>query len=83
MHYYFSCPVELRGAHPRVVLEVVDNMAMGVALGLGFAFIQTHIDPFGVGAVIDLSADPENTMQGFVMTCATTFGIGATFTGLS
>ena len=57
-------------------------MAMGIALGLGFAFILTHVAALGVGALIDLSVDPENTRQVFVMTCVTTFGIGSTFTGI-
>ena len=67
---------------PAIVLAVASHLAMGVALGLGFAFIVTHIAALGVGALIDLSADPENIMRGFVMTCAMTFGIGATFTGI-
>ena len=67
---------------PAIVLEVASHMAMGVALGLGFAFILMHIAAFGIGALLDLSADPENAMQVFVMTCVTTFGIGATFTGI-
>ena len=57
---------------PAIMLEVASHMAMGIALGLGFAFILTHVAAFGIGALIDRSADPENTMQGFVMTCATT-----------
>ena len=67
---------------PAIVLEVASHMAMGVALGLGFACILMHIPAFGVGALIDLSADPENAMQVFVTTCVTTFGIGAMFTGI-
>ena len=67
---------------PSILLEVASHMAMGVALGLGFAFILTHIAALGVGALIALSADPEDTMQVFVMTCVTTFGIGTTFTGI-
>ena len=67
---------------PVIMLEVASHMAMGIALGLGFAFIVTHIAAFGIGALIDRSTDPENTMQELVMTCATTFGIGATFTGI-
>ena len=67
---------------PAIVLEVASHMAMGVALGLGFAFLVTHITTFGVGALIDLGADPETAMQEFVLTCVTTFGIGTTFTGI-
>lgn len=65
---------------PSILLEVATHMAMGVALGLAFAFILTHIAALGVDALIALS--PENTMQVFVMTCVTTFGIGTTFTGI-
>ena len=67
---------------PTIVLAVAGHMAMGVALGLGFAFILTHTAAFGIGALIDLSADPENMMEGFVRTCVATFAIGATFTGI-
>jgi hypothetical protein len=42
---------------PAIVLEVASHMAMGVALGLGFAFILTHIAGFGIGPLIDLGAD--------------------------
>ena len=67
---------------PAMVLEVANHLAMGVALGLGFAFILTHIAAFGVSPLLDLKADPENTMREFVMTCVATFGIGTAFTGI-
>lgn len=68
---------------PSILLGVASHTVMGVALGLGFAFILTHIAAFGVRALIDLSADPQNTTRVFVMTCVTTFGLGATFTGIA
>ena len=49
-------------------------------------WVRVHLDalgPFGDGAVVDLGADAENAMQGFVMPCAMTFGVSAAFTGLS
>ena len=56
---------------------------MGIALGLGFAFVLTHVTALGIVALINLSAAPENTMTMFVVTCVTTFGIGTTFTGIA
>jgi hypothetical protein len=67
---------------PSILLEVANHAAMGIAFGLGFAFLLTHVATLGVAALIDLSADPENTAHVFVMTCVTTFGIGTTFTGI-
>ena len=67
---------------PSILLEVASHAAMGIALGLGFAFVLTHAAPLGVSALIDLSPDPENTMHVLIMTCVTTFGIGTTSTGI-
>jgi hypothetical protein len=55
-------------------------MAMGVAVGLAFAFLLTHITAFGITTTITA---PDAVMEMFVATCAITFGIGATLTGLA
>jgi len=67
---------------PLILLQVANHAAMGIALGLGFAFIVTHIAALGVVGLINVSPAPEDTLRTFVLTCATTFGIGATFTGI-
>jgi hypothetical protein len=54
---------------------------MGVAFGLGFAFVVTHIAQLGVVALIDHSAAPQDAMMSLVVTCVTAFGLGTTFTG--
>ena len=64
-------------------LEMAGHTAMGIAFGLGFAFVLTHIPQLGIAAFIDHSAAPQNVMLMFVVTCVTTFGIGATMTGLA
>jgi hypothetical protein len=65
------------------LLEVASHMAMGVAVGLAFAFLLTHITAFGITTTINLSPAPDAVMEMFVATCAITFGIGATLTGLA
>ena len=65
------------------LLEVASHMAMGVAVGLAFAFLLTHITAFGIAASINLSPAPYAVMLMFGATCAITFGIGATLTGLA
>lgn len=54
---------------------------MGVAVGLAFAFLVTHITAFGIATLINYSPTPDVVMLMFVGTCAITFGIGATLTG--
>ena len=66
-----------------VLLEVAGHTAMGVAFGLGFAFVVTHVTQLGIVAYIEHDVDPRNAMTMFVVTCVTTFGIGATLTGLA
>ena len=56
---------------------------MGVAVGLAFAFPATHITAPGIAALINYSPTPDVVMRMFVGTCAITFGIGATLTGLA
>ncbi len=62
-----------------LVLEVASQGAMGVALGLTFAFMVILIPATGVSAVIARSSD---ILRLFVCTCALTFGVGAAVTGL-
>jgi hypothetical protein len=66
-----------------MLLEVAGQTAMGIALGLGFAFVLTHFPQFGIVAYIDQSFSPRDAMMMLVVTCVTTFGIGATMTGLA
>jgi len=68
---------------PSLLLEVASHAVMGVAVGLGFAFLVTHITALGVAALINYSADPDAVMLMFVGACTMTFGIGATLTGLA
>jgi hypothetical protein len=64
-------------------MEATSHTAMGVAVGLAFAFLVTHITALGIAALIDCSPAPDAVMLMFVGTCAITFGIGATLTGLA
>ena len=66
-----------------MLLEVAGQTAMGIALGVGFAFVLTHFPQFGIVAYIDQSFSPRDAMMMLVVTCVTTFGIGATMTGLA
>jgi hypothetical protein len=66
-----------------ILLEIASHAAMGVALGLGFAFILTHIAALGIVALINVSGAPEDILRTFMLTCVTTFGIGAAFTGIA
>lgn len=68
---------------PSLLLEITSHTAMGVAVGLGFAFLVTHIASLGIATLIDYSPAPDAVMLMFVGTCAITFGIGATLTGLA
>ena len=68
---------------PSLLLEATSHTVMGIAVGLGFAFLATHITAFGIASLINCSWTPDVTMIMFVGTCAITFGIGATLTGLA
>ena len=68
---------------PSLLLEVASHAAMGVAVGLAFAFIVTHVTALGIAALINYSPAPDAAMLMFVGTCTITFGIGATLTGLA
>jgi hypothetical protein len=66
-----------------VVAARTSHTAMGVAVGLVFAFLSTHITALGIATLINYSLTPDDVMTMFVGTCAITFGIGATLTGLA
>src|ERR1700681_594580 len=68
---------------PSLLLEVASHTAMGVAVGLAFAFLITHITVLGIATLINYSPVPDAAMLMVVGTCAITFGIGATLTGLA
>jgi hypothetical protein len=68
---------------PSLLLEVASHTAMGVAVGLAFAFLVTHITALGIATLINYSPAPDAAMLMFVGTCTITFGIGATLTGLA
>jgi hypothetical protein len=65
-----------------LLLELAGHAAMGVAVGLAFAFIVTHVTASDIATLINHSPTPAANLLTFVSTCATTFGIGATLTGL-
>lgn len=68
---------------PSVLLAVASHTAMGVAVGLAFAFLATHITVLGIATLISYSRAPDAVMLMFVGTCTLSFGIGATMTGLA
>jgi hypothetical protein len=68
---------------PSLLLEVVSHTAMGVAVGLAFAFLVTHVTALGIATLINYSPAPDSAMLMFVGTCTITFGVGATLTGLA
>lgn len=67
---------------PSLLLELASHSAMGVAVGLAFAFVVTHVAALGFATVIDRGLIPTTHLSMFIATCAATFGIGATLTGL-
>jgi len=68
---------------PSVLLEIASHTAMGVAVGLAFAFLAIHISPLGIATLISYSRTPHDLMVMFVGTCTIAFGIGATLTGMA
>src|SRR5258706_9534836 len=66
---------------PSLLLEATSHTAMGIAVGLAFAFLATHLTALGIATLINYSPTPDVVMIMFVGTCAITFGIGATLTG--
>ena len=67
---------------PSLLMELASHAAMGVAVGLAFAFLVTRITALNITTLINYSSNPVATLQMFVGACAATFGIGATLTGL-
>jgi hypothetical protein len=67
---------------PSLLLELASNSAMGIASGLAFAFLVTHIGALGFATLMSYSPNPPATLLTFAGTCATTFGIGAALTGV-
>jgi hypothetical protein len=65
-----------------VLLGLASHTAIGIAMGLSFAFVLTLIDTIGVMALINHSADPKTTIVVFVGSVTLAFGIGAKLTGL-
>ena len=68
---------------PSLLLEVAGHAAMGVAVGLAFAFLATHITALGIATLINYSQARDAIMLMFLGTCTIGFGIGATLTGLA
>ena len=68
---------------PSLLLEAASHTAIGIAVGLAFAFLATHITALGIATLINHSPTPDVIMIMFVGTCAIGFGIGATLTGLA
>jgi hypothetical protein len=68
---------------PSPLLEAASHTAMGIAVGLAFALLVTHISAFGIATSIGHGPPSESTILMFVGTCTITFGIGATLTGLA
>jgi hypothetical protein len=69
--------------NPSLLLEAFSHTAMGIAVGLAFAFLATHITALGIATLINYSPTPDVVTTMFVGTCAITFGIGAALTGLA
>jgi hypothetical protein len=66
---------------PSLLMEATNHTVIGVAVGLAFAFLVTHITALGIATVINCSPASDAVMRIFVGTCAITFGIGATLRG--
>ena len=68
------------GQTPTLVLEIASQGAMGVALGLVFAFMVILIPATRVHVL--MAASSGDVLLVFVSTCALMFGVGAALTGL-
>ena len=66
-----------------LLVELASHAAMGVAVGLAFALLVTHIPTLDIATLIISSPNPTSALLMFAGTCAVTFGIGATLTGLA
>jgi hypothetical protein len=65
-----------------VLIELANHTAMGIAVGLAFAFILLKVDQYSVASFINHSASPEATKLELVGVVVATCAIGATLTGL-
>jgi hypothetical protein len=54
---------------PSLLLEATSHTAMGIAVGLAFAFLATHITALGIATLINYSPTPDVVMIMFVGTC--------------
>jgi hypothetical protein len=50
--------------------EATSHTAMGIAVGLAFAFLATHVTPLGIATLINYSPTPDVVTTMFVGTCA-------------
>ncbi len=64
-------------------LALAGHAAMGVALGLAFAFITTRSDAYGIRPAL-MNLDPSGfRLADFTITCALAFGVVTTLTGVA
>jgi hypothetical protein len=68
---------------PSLLMEATSHTAMGVSVGLAFASLVTHITALGIANLINYSPAPGAVIANVRGTCAITFGIGATLTGVA
>lgn len=68
--------------NPAILIELGCHTFMGTALGLGFAFVLTQVDAFGISTLIAHSLEPRMTFTIFVGTFTLAFAVGATLTGV-
>ncbi len=67
---------------PSVAMKLASNAVMGIAMAVVFALTLNVLGRSSIARLIDHSADQGTTVPVFVGTVVTTFGIGATLTGL-
>jgi hypothetical protein len=70
------------GQTTSILMKLAGNTVMGVAMGLLFVLTLNVIDQSGIARLLDHSDNQGTTVLVFVGTIVTTFGIGATLTGL-
>jgi hypothetical protein len=63
-------------------MKLASNAVMGIAMAVVFALNLNVLGRSSIARLIDHSADQGITVPVFVGTVVTTFGIGATLTGL-
>jgi hypothetical protein len=65
-----------------VLVELASQATMGVALGLTFSLILITTPLSGVSRLMAFGPNPHDIMKMLVLTCALTFGLGATLTAI-